>query len=438
MGMKTWLQTTVLVTKNSKEMYGDAYICIPRILKNMQSNKYQYQLDNGLECVMVSSNEKAFVDKVSLALTIKCGSMDSSPYKKETAHLLEHTLMEFDKEKKEPKKYFFTKARTNFFSTTYYISCSIKSLECCIALLANIYSTDKITNDNRIQSLKEILRESNNRYYDKRSDHQKNLYLFKDSIFEKYLLNTEIENALKITINDLREFHRKFYTTTNSQLAVVLYGTINDFSVYKESVEKFFGCIQKRKVEKKEINTTGVSICNNYTYSFKNTHYINKTVTIFEIKQNEDFITEKIKKGLFIQYTQHLIKDYFRRKNIVLVEFSINQFENHSFIFNFVFKDIVDGKKLVDEMCYFLLKNPNIIQKEILILRDEIMEVTFSSHELLDFIISSFAYSQPYAYESTEKLVKRTELIIKNFNVDSIINVIKDLKETTYKSFIFE
>lgn len=406
--------------------------------KNMGNDKHQYKLDNGLKCVLLNSKEKELENKVLLALTIKCGSLNSDSYKKETAHLLEHMQMSFDKRNKNSNKYFFAKASTNFFSTTYYISCSDKTFEFCLELLSDIFSDSRITNENRAEALKEIFEESDARYSDSQGLLLKNMYLFKDSFFEKYILNTEINNALDITINDLKVFHNKWYSVTNSQLAVIFCGEMIDFTIYEGKIKKIFENHRTCLSEKKVVKIGNIDICNNHKYRLQNVFNVNKMITVFELKQIEDFWTEKIKKGLFIQYIEELVRTFFVRKGTKLYEFNIKQFENHSFILSFKFAEIVDEKKIIAEMCYFLMDNLSILKEKILIMKEDIIDMTISSYELLEYIVCSFVYSQPFVLCSAKELIIKTKAIVNDFDVNAIAKIIRDLELAKYKSFIFE
>lgn len=412
--------------------------CIPRILKNMENEsiKREIRLANGLKCVLLKSEEEGDFHKVTLALTIKCGSMKSEKCKKETAHLLEHIQMSFDKEKKNSKRYFYAKASTNFFSTTYYISCFDNDLNFCLGLLAEVYFKSRITIKNRKAALREVFVESEVRYRDSRANLLKNTYMFKDSIYEEYLLNTNIEKTLNITLDDLLKFHNEWYTCSESQLAIIFDGSTNTFFHYEELLNKTLGLIERKVTEGKKNNIGKIDICNDKTYNIIDVYQANPMLCFVEIKQHKDYITEKIEKGLFFQYIQELLEKFFCIQNLKY-KINIKQFENYSFIFIFEFSEIIDDKKMIRKMCKFLLDNLNILETNILLMKNQIIEPMVTSHEFLEYIIRSFVYQQVFNYNSTNEIIRGVMKILNDFDIKSVLNIIKELETAKCKSFIF-
>lgn len=439
MDMKIWLPTTVSVTTNSEEMYGGSMVtCIPRILKNMKNKnvKREIRLDNGLKCVLLNSEEKKFSHKVTLALTIKCGSLKSEKGKKETAHLLEHIQMNFDKQKKNSERYFYAKASTNFFSTTYYISCFDNDLNFCLNLLKEVYLKNRITIENRKEALREVFAESNVRYNDNRRILLKNTYLFKDSIFEEHLPNADIEKALNITLKDLNEFHNKWHSCANSQLVMVFSDFNNDFFHYEELVNKTLGKIKGKVTEDQENDIRKIDICNDKTYSILDVCNTNPMLCFVEIKQHKDYIREKVEKGLFFQYIHALLDEFFSIQNLKY-KINIRQFENHSFIFIFEFSQIVDDKEIISKMCKFLLDNLSMLKTNILIMKNEIIEPMVTGHEFLEYIIHYFVYKQTLNYNSTHEMEEDVIKVFNDFDISSVFKIIKELEVAKCKSFIF-
>lgn len=426
--------------QNSKEgVRGMQKLHASQYYKDMKERKSIDILSNGMQYILWNTHDDQFRGLVSIALTIRCGTMDSRLEKKETAHVLEHIMMGFDKDKKIRENYISIKACTNFRSTTYYMICVYDRLDVCLSLIASIYSKERINRLNRLIAIEEVIYEADLKYCDRKGEFCKNINLFKGSIFEDYMPNTKIENINNITLQDLKKFHDQWYSPTNSQLAMFFGGTQNELEFYRNKVLARFNKIEGNCTIQGRKDFRKYNICNNNVYIISDMFNIDRIIVLYEVKQRRDFIIEKIEMNLFYQCIYEIINEYFGKTEFKLYDFDILQFYNNSFLisFEFDYNRLECVKDKLDAFFDFLLDNYELINNNICRIKEEKMEVAVTSQELLNYLVEHYTYKQKVSYGTTEEFLDAVNHTIKLFSIDRMQKIIEQLKNSNKKYYIF-
>ena len=212
---------------------------------------YIKTLDNGLMvCVIPLHNN---TDVVTTDLFYKVGSGDEMMGKSGIAHMLEHMNFKSTKHLKAGEfdkivKSFggVNNASTGFDYTHYFIKSSSKYLAKSMELWAEIMENLSLK-DSEFQKERKVVAEER-RW---RTDNNPLGYLYFRLFNEHYTSHSYhwtpigfMEDILSWNINDLKEFHQKFYKPDNAVLVVA--GDIEPDVVFKDA-QKYFGKIKNKK-----------------------------------------------------------------------------------------------------------------------------------------------------------------------------------------------
>lgn len=220
-------------------------------------------LDNNLTVCAIPLDNNTGV--VTANIFYKVGSANEMMGKSGIAHMLEHMNFkstknlqegEFDKVVKEYGG--VNNASTGFDYTHYFIKSSAKYMGKSIELFAELMQNLNL-NDEEFQKERNVVAEER-RW---RTDNNPIGYLYFRLFNEHYTSHSYhwtpigfMEDILHWNINDLKEFHSKFYRPKNAILVIA--GDIEPQSVFKEA-QKYFGSI------KNESNKYTSSIFNTFT-----------------------------------------------------------------------------------------------------------------------------------------------------------------------------
>jgi predicted Zn-dependent peptidase len=226
-------------------------ISLGELMASSLPKHYTEVLDNNLTVVAIPLNNNTGV--VTTDIFYKVGSGDEIMGKSGIAHMLEHMNFkstknlqegEFDKIVKERGG--VNNASTGFDYTHYYIKSSTKympkSLELYAELMQNLTLTDK-----EFQKERKVVAEER-RW---RTDNNPIGYLYFRLFNEHFTSHSYhwtpigfMQDILSWNINDLREFHQKFYKPKNAILVVA--GDVDKDTVFKDA-KKYFGNIKNKK-----------------------------------------------------------------------------------------------------------------------------------------------------------------------------------------------
>ncbi len=188
-----------------------------------------------------------FEKYVTMALTIKVGSINEIINERGLAHLLEHMHMNFHKYELYSDIRYRTKAYTDFFETTFYIKCfnSWENIISCMEIFSYIcegkFLNELYFTETKNDVISEILG------YDENKEQEKNLFsiLLANSEYMDCLAIGNIENVSDFSYQDLLEFHKKWYSADIMSIAIV--GDVIDIREMEKTIKvKFEGIITKK------------------------------------------------------------------------------------------------------------------------------------------------------------------------------------------------
>ncbi len=209
---------------------------------------YSKTLDNGLQITVIPMDNDSGV--ISTDIFYKVGSRDEILGKTGIAHMLEH--MNFKSTKNLPEGEFdrivkshggVNNASTGFDYTHYFIKSSASNLSMSLDLYAELMQNLKLT-DEEFQKERAVVAEER-RW---RTDNNPIGYLYFRLFNTHYVSHSYhwtpigfMEDILSWNIEDIREFHTRFYRPDNA--ALIVSGDIDPETVFAEA-EKQFGNIE--------------------------------------------------------------------------------------------------------------------------------------------------------------------------------------------------
>lgn len=218
-----------------------------RLLTAVPSIEYkEYTLGNGMR-VVLSRNTN--IPTVAMNITFHAGSKDEMPGKTGLAHLLEHLM--FEGSPNLPKGAFDdilnnnggdSNAYTTWDSTNYFISLPSNHLETGFWL-----DSDRIAgfgiSEEALEIQKDVVLEEKLMYVDNspygtvEEESAKRLYR---TTGYRWPIIGDMNDLKSITLDDLRLFHKIFYSPSNAVLSVA--GDM-DYDETLALIEKYYGCI---------------------------------------------------------------------------------------------------------------------------------------------------------------------------------------------------
>ena len=220
------------------------------LMANSLPKHYTKTLDNGLEVVVIPMKNDSNV--ITTDIFYKVGSRNEVMGKSGIAHMLEHLNFkstknleagEFDKIVKS--KGGVNNASTSFDYTHYYIKSSSKNLETSVELFAELMENLNLK-DEEFQVERDVVAEERR----VRTDNPPIGYLYFRLFNTHYVSHPYhwtpigfMNDIQTWTLNDIKEFHSKYYQPNNAILIVT--GDIDENEVFKVAKEKF-GHIKNR------------------------------------------------------------------------------------------------------------------------------------------------------------------------------------------------
>jgi len=222
-------------------------------MANSLPKHYIKQLENNLTVVAIPMHNNSNV--VTVNLFYKVGSGDEMMGKSGLAHMLEHMNFKSTKNLKAGEfdkivKSFggINNASTGFDYTNYFIKSSSKYMPKAMELWAEIMENLSLK-DEEFQPERQVVAEER-RW---RTDNNPIGYLYFRLFNEHFTSHSYhwtpigfMEDILSWNINDLKEFHEKFYRPSNAILVVA--GDIDKDEVFSNA-QKYFGKIKNKKSE---------------------------------------------------------------------------------------------------------------------------------------------------------------------------------------------
>ena len=223
-------------------------ILIGDLMASSLPKHYIKTLENGFTICAIPLNNNTGV--ITTDIFYKVGSRDEMMGKSGIAHMLEHMNFKSTKNLQEGEFDKIVKslggvnnASTNFDYTHYFIKSSAKYLDKSLELYAELMQNLNLT-DKEFQKERKVVAEER-RW---RTDNNPLGYLYFRLFNEHFTSHSYhwtpigfMEDILSWNIEDIREFHEKFYQPNNAILVVA--GDINKDKVFEEA-EKYFGKIK--------------------------------------------------------------------------------------------------------------------------------------------------------------------------------------------------
>ncbi len=223
-------------------------ILIGDLMASSLPKHYIKTLENGFTICAIPLHNNTGV--ITTDIFYKVGSRDEMMGKSGIAHMLEHMNFKSTKNLQEGEFDKIVKslggvnnASTNFDYTHYFIKSSAKYLDKSLELYAELMQNLNLT-DKEFQKERKVVAEER-RW---RTDNNPLGYLYFRLFNEHFTSHSYhwtpigfMEDILSWNIEDIREFHEKFYQPNNAILVVA--GDINKDKVFEEA-EKYFGKIK--------------------------------------------------------------------------------------------------------------------------------------------------------------------------------------------------
>jgi predicted Zn-dependent peptidase len=213
--------------------------------------KYYENIDESSFCLKTSSGLPVYIvskeksKNFHMAILVNFGNVDqrfinikNKKYYKVpsgTAHFLEHKMFESKDEKifeKFSRQNASINAYTNATSTVYYFSCT-DNIEKNISLFLKILQNPYITHEN-VEKEKGIIGQEIKMYRDNPSWRVHNNFLkslYKSNYVKYDIAGTE-EDINRITLNNLLDCYKNFYTSNN--MAIVIIGNVNEKAIFNQ------------------------------------------------------------------------------------------------------------------------------------------------------------------------------------------------------------
>ena len=223
------------------------------LMANSLPQHHTQTLDNGLEVVVIPMKNNSNV--ITTDIFYKVGSRNEVMGKSGIAHMLEHLNFkstknleagEFDKIVKS--KGAVNNASTSFDYTHYYIKSSSKNLETSVELFAELMENLNLK-DEEFQVERDVVAEERR----VRTDNPPIGYLYFRLFNTHYVTHPYhwtpigfMNDIQTWTIEDIKEFHSKYYQPNNAILIVT--GDVDEKEVFKVAKEKFGKIKNRHKV----------------------------------------------------------------------------------------------------------------------------------------------------------------------------------------------
>ena len=248
----------------------------------------EHQLDNGLSVVMSKSSR---IPSVSVNTTYHVGSKDEEPGKTGLAHLFEHLM--FEGSPNIPKGKFDeilnnnggdSNAYTTWDSTSYFICLPSSHLEIAFWLDSDRIAGFGVTEEAlRIQ--KDVVKEEKLMYFDNSPygtvEDEGSKRLFANTAYGWPIIGN-MDELEKTTIDDLKIFHKKFYTPSNAVISVV--GDI-DYDETLRLIEKYYGDIS-RGVDFKRVKVVPEEIVSEQTAEIRDNIHLEGKFIFYRIPES--------------------------------------------------------------------------------------------------------------------------------------------------------
>ncbi len=221
------------------------------LMGNSLPKYYHQKLENGLEVYAIPLHNNT--DVITTDIFYKVGSRDEILGKSGIAHMLEHMNFKSTKNLKEGEFDEIVKrhggvnnASTGFDYTHYFIKSSSKNLDISMELFAELMQNLKLT-DEEFQRERKVVAEERRWRTDNNPLGYLYFRLFNTHFVEHSYHWTPIgfmHDILNWRIEDIREFHSRFYRPDNA--IIVVAGDIEPKKVF-ESAKRYFGKIKNPK-----------------------------------------------------------------------------------------------------------------------------------------------------------------------------------------------
>jgi predicted Zn-dependent peptidase len=223
------------------------------LMSNSLPKHYTKTLENGLEVVAIPMHNNSNV--ITTDIFYKVGSRNEVMGKSGIAHMLEHLNFKSTKNLKAGEfdtivksKGAVNNASTSFDYTSYFIKSSSQNLETSFELFAELMENLNLK-DEEFQVERDVVAEERR----VRTDNPPIGYLYFRLFNTHYVSHPYhwtpigfMNDIQTWTIDDIREFHGKYYQPNNAILIVT--GDINKDIVFQEAEKKFGGIKNKVKI----------------------------------------------------------------------------------------------------------------------------------------------------------------------------------------------
>jgi len=221
------------------------------LMGNSLPKFYHETLSNGLEVYAIPMHNGT--DVITTDIFYKVGSRDEILGKTGIAHMLEHMNFKSTKHLKEGEFDKIVKshggvnnASTGFDYTHYFIKSSTNNMDMAMKLYAELMQNLKLS-DEEFQKERKVVAEERRWRTDNNPIGYLYFRLFNTHFVEHSYHWTPIgfmHDILSWNIEDIREFHKRFYRPSNA--VVVVAGDIDEKAVF-ESAKRYFGDIPNPK-----------------------------------------------------------------------------------------------------------------------------------------------------------------------------------------------
>lgn len=414
-----------------------------------RSDLLNEKLNNGLD-YYVLNNEKSS-DSIVLMLYVKTGSCMETEDELGISHLIEHLSFQSTKNFKSQEIFDFIEsigytkgndinANTSYGNTYFYIkipSGNQTYLNKAMLWLKDIASGNLLFDEDEVQIVKKtIIEEMRNEegYISRFLDTVYDDYFIKGSAFQNRKISGSEESVNKITIQQLKDYYKKWYRIDN--MAFIAVGNINP-DKFKNTISNTFSDIKNPKTKLPEVDLSIPEQDSNVVI-FKDKGYPSFVFEVYQKKHNLSYskYKEDIYDEILFDYVQNAF--YFRmidlsnEKDAPFIQSSIG-FEtvikpdnNYQYVSiepkrNGLEQSIkILKRELLKIQKYGITKSEfNFVKKNRIYELNNKQEKKFSNFECVNRIMQLIQYGRPFTtfeYDSKLKLQMYNSITLEDVN----------------------
>lgn len=322
----------------------------------------KHTLENNFVCYLHKNNY--FNHLITMALTVKVGSLYETKNENGLAHLLEHMHMNFRKQNLYPGLKYKSTANTDFYETIFYIKCYSEqsSIYTCLEILFNIANGNFLKEEYFNATKKDVIIEILDSNRLKIETNKEIALLLNGSHYIEAMPIGQMDIVKNLKYADVLKFFKKWYSADIMSLSVV--GDIKDLNNIKNNINTLFDRLECTKRDSVDINFEIPQYKYNYYYKIE---IDQPNILIWKIyfkfdkrtqrKTRANNIIPEILEYICFDVLENIVCNYFHDHNIDIGKVTCDKINfNSDYDFYFVMLSPNDFvQNIYDDKIYHLL-----------------------------------------------------------------------------------